>query len=81
MKIEILGPGCFNCQRLEKNARKTVKELGVDADIEKVEGVQEMSSRGVMMTPALAIDGETKSTGKVLNPDQIKKLLKEASKK
>lgn len=81
MKIEILGPGCFNCQRLEKNARKAVKELGVDADIEKVEGVQEMSSRGVMMTPALAIDGETKSTGKVLNPDQIKKLLKEASKK
>ncbi|MFW6038834.1 MAG: thioredoxin family protein [Candidatus Saliniplasma sp.] len=77
MKIEILGPGCFNCQRLEKNARKAVKELGIDAEIEKVEDVQEMSSRGVMMTPALAIDGETKSAGKVLNPEQIKKLLKE----
>ncbi len=81
MKIEIFGPGCFKCQRLEKNVRMAVKELGLDIKIEKVEGLQEMSARGVMMTPALAIDGDIKVSGRILNPGQIKKLLKEASRR
>ncbi len=76
MKIEILGTGCMKCQRLEKNAKKAVDELGVDAEIVKVEDITEISSRGVMATPALAIDGEVKARGKILNTDQIKKLLK-----
>lgn len=76
MKIEILGTGCAKCQRLEKNAKKAVEELGIDAEVEEVQDLQEISSRGVMDTPGLAVDGEVKSTGKVLNPEQIKKLLK-----
>ncbi|MBS3816151.1 MAG: TM0996/MTH895 family glutaredoxin-like protein [Candidatus Thermoplasmatota archaeon] len=76
-KIEILGTGCAKCQRLEKNAKKAVDELGMDAEIEEVQDLEEISARGVMSTPGIAIDGETKATGKVLNPDQIKKLLKE----
>ncbi len=76
-KIEILGTGCAKCQRLEKNAKKAVKELGIDAEVEEVQDLQEISSRGVMSTPGLAVDGEVKATGKVLNPEQIKKLLKE----
>ncbi|MBS3781648.1 MAG: TM0996/MTH895 family glutaredoxin-like protein [Candidatus Thermoplasmatota archaeon] len=76
MKIEILGTGCSKCQRLEKNARKAVEELGVDAEIVKVEDISEISERGVMTTPALAIDGEVKAKGKILNPEQIKEQLK-----
>ena len=76
-KIEILGTGCAKCQRLEKNAKKAVKELGIDAEIEEVQDLAEISARGVMTTPGLAIDGETISTGKVLNPKQIKELLKD----
>lgn len=75
-KIEILGTGCAKCQRLEKNAKKAVEELKVDAKVEEVQSLEEISARGVMDTPGLAIDGETKSTGRVLNPEQIKELLK-----
>ncbi len=76
MKIEVLGTGCAKCQKLEKNARKAIEELGIDAKIEKVEDLSEISARGVMMTPALAIDGETKSKGEVLGTEKIKELLK-----
>ncbi len=75
MKIEILGTGCAKCQRLEKNAKKAVKELGIDAKVEKVEGLDEISARGVMVTPALSVDGEVKVKGEVLNAEQIIELL------
>jgi len=77
MKIEILGTGCAKCQKLEKNAIKAVEDLGIDADVVKVEDLSEITSRGVMMTPALAIDGETKIKGQIWSPEKIKKLLEE----
>lgn len=75
MKIEILGTGCPKCKKLAENAAQAVKVLGVDADIVKVTEIQEIIKRGVMMTPALAVDGEVKSVGKVLSTDDIKSLL------
>ena len=75
MKIEILGTGCPKCERLAENAELAVKELGRDAEIVKVTDIQEIIKRGVMMTPALAVDGDVKSVGKVLSADDIKNLL------
>ena len=71
MKIQILGAGCPKCKQLEENAREAVASKGVDAVIEKVTDIDEIMEMGVMMTPALVIDGEVKSVGKVLTPDQI----------
>ena len=71
MKIQILGAGCPKCKQLEANAREAVTTKGVEAEIEKVTDIDEIMEMGVMMTPALVIDGEVKSVGKVLTPDQI----------
>ncbi len=76
MKIQILGSGCPKCKALEANAREAVKALTMDADIEKVTGIDEIMEMGVMMTPALAIDGEVKSVGKILSPEQISDYIK-----
>lgn len=76
-KIEIFGTGCAKCKRLEKNVRDAVKDLGIKAKIEKVEELDEITSRGVMMTPALGIDGDVVISGKVPNIEQMKELLKE----
>lgn len=75
MKIEILGPGCAKCKKLYENTHKAVKELNLQAEITKVEEIQKIIYAGVMMTPALVLDGEVKSTGKVLSVDEIKKVL------
>ena len=76
MKIEIFGPGCAKCNTTEKIIRKTVEELGISADIVKIEDMQEIINRGVMMTPAVFVDGEAKVVGRIPNPDEIKKWLK-----
>jgi small redox-active disulfide protein 2 len=76
MKIEILGTGCPKCKATEKIVRKVVEELGKKVDIVKVEDLQEIVDRGVMMTPAVIVDGEVKIIGHVPSPDEIKKLLK-----
>jgi small redox-active disulfide protein 2 len=76
MKIEILGTGCPKCKATEKIIRKVVEELGKKVDIVKVEDLQEIVDRGVMMTPAVIVDGEVKIIGHVPSPDEIKKLLK-----
>jgi len=76
MKIEILGTGCPKCKATEKIVRKVVEELGKKVDIVKVEDLQEIVDRGVMMTPAVVVDGEVKIIGHVPSPDEIKKLLK-----
>ena len=73
MLIQILGSGCAKCKKLAENAESAAKELGVEYVIEKVTDLNKMADFGVMMTPALAIDGEVKSAGKVLSPDEIKK--------
>ncbi|MFO7711109.1 MAG: thioredoxin family protein [Candidatus Woesearchaeota archaeon] len=75
MKIEILGSGCPNCKRLEENARKAVQEKGADAEIVKVEDINEIVNYGVMSTPAIVIDGEVKSYGKVADVEEIKQWL------
>ena len=76
MKIQILGTGCPKCKQLVANVEQVVKESGVEAEVEKVTDLQEIMKFGVMMTPGLAIDGEVKSVGKVLSPEQIVELLK-----
>ncbi len=76
MKIEILGTGCKKCKKLEENAREAVESAGVEATIEKVEDMKAIMQYGVMSTPALVIDREVKSTGKVLKPEEIEKLIK-----
>ncbi|HEY9055443.1 MAG TPA: thioredoxin family protein [Rectinemataceae bacterium] len=75
MKIQILGAGCAKCKLLEQHAREAVAELGIHAEIEKVTDTDAILDMGVMMTPALAIDGDVKSVGKVLTKDQIKPYL------
>jgi small redox-active disulfide protein 2 len=74
-KIQILGTGCPKCKKLAENAEAAVKDLGIEYDIEKVTNLNEIMSFGVMMTPALAVDGEVKVVGKVPSPDEIKEML------
>ena len=76
MIIKILGAGCANCKKLEQNAREAVNEAGLAATIEKVEDFKSIARYGVMRTPALVIDEEVKSVGKILNVDEIKALIK-----
>ncbi|MDA1476718.1 thioredoxin family protein [Bacillus changyiensis] len=75
MNIKILGTGCKNCQTLEQNVRKALAQSGKEAEIEKVTDIQEIMSYGVMSTPGIVIDGEVKSTGRVLSPAAIVKLF------
>lgn len=76
MKIEILGTGCAKCTNLAENAQKAVAMLGLDATVTKVTDIKAIMSYGVMMTPALAVDGVVKAAGKLLSPEEIAKLLK-----
>ncbi len=76
MKIQILGTGCPKCKTLMANAEEAVRTLGVEARIEKVDKIAEIMRFGVMITPALVVDGEVKAAGKVLSAAQIEALLK-----
>jgi small redox-active disulfide protein 2 len=75
MKIEILGMGCPKCKMLYDNAKKAVSEKSIQADVLKVEDMDKITEYGVMMTPALVIDGTVKTTGKVPSAEEIKKWL------
>ena len=74
-KIQILGTGCPKCKKLAENTEAAAKALGVEYSIEKVTDVNAIMKFGVMMTPALAVDGQVKVVGKVPSPDEIKKML------
>ena len=76
MKIQILGTGCPKCRKTTEAAETAVKELGIDAEIEKVTDLNEIMKFGVMLTPALVVDGEVKVTGKVPVVEEIKGWLK-----
>jgi len=76
MKIEVLGTGCPKCQATLRNAEQAVKELGIQAEIAKVDDLSEITARGVMVTPALAIDGEIKCSGRIPTVGEIKSWLK-----
>jgi small redox-active disulfide protein 2 len=75
VKIQILGTGCPKCKKLTENAEKAAHELEGDYEIIKVTDINEIIKFGVMMTPALAVDKEVKSVGKVLNTEEIKKII------
>lgn len=75
MKIEILGVGCPKCKKLYENTQAAVKELNAQAEVVKVEDMQKIIDYGIMMTPALAVDGAVVSAGKVLTKDEIKKFI------
>lgn len=75
MKIEILGMGCAKCQKLLANAEQAVKEIGLSAEIIKIENPQEIVNYGVMMTPAIAIDGVVKLAGRIATVAEIKKFI------
>jgi small redox-active disulfide protein 2 len=76
-KIQILGTGCPKCKALTANAEAAVKTLGIEAEIDKVDKIQDIMKFGVMMTPALVVDGQVKSVGKVLSAADIEALLKQ----
>ncbi|MGB9713130.1 MAG: thioredoxin family protein [Dissulfurimicrobium sp.] len=75
MKIEILGPGCQRCEALARNAEDAAKELGLQAEIEKVTEMGRIVGYGVMATPGIAIDGKLKGSGKLFTVDEIKAFL------
>ncbi len=74
-KIQILGAGCPKCKKLAENAETAAKDLGGEFEIEKVTQINEITKFGVMMTPALVIDGHVKTVGKVPSSEEIIKLL------
>ena len=76
MEIKILGPGCPKCDQTEKIVREAVEEAGVEATIEKVKGAMEIAKEGVFGTPAVVVDGEVKSVGKIPGKDDVKKWLR-----
>lgn len=75
MKIQILGKGCINCKKLEENVRIALKQIGLNEEVEKVTDVDKIVEMGVLMTPALVIDGKIESTGKVLSQKQIIEII------
>ncbi len=74
-KLQILGTGCPKCKKLAENTETAAKELGLDYEMEKVTDLNAIMAFGVMMTPALAVDGVVKVVGKVPEPAEIAKLL------
>ncbi|MFW6303620.1 MAG: thioredoxin family protein [Candidatus Sumerlaeota bacterium] len=75
MKIQILGSGCPKCKQLAANADGAAKELGLEYELEKVTDVKDIMQYGVMMTPALAIDGEVKLVGKAPSASELKSIM------
>jgi small redox-active disulfide protein 2 len=74
-KFQILGTGCPKCKTLAANTEAAAKALGLEYELEKVSDIAEIMRFGVMMTPALAVDGVVKSYGRVLSPEEIKKVI------
>jgi small redox-active disulfide protein 2 len=72
MEIKVLGPGCPRCQETEKHVKEAVAEAGVGANIEKVTDTMKIAKHGVFGTPAVVVDGEVKSVGKIPSKDEIK---------
>ncbi len=74
-KLQILGTGCPKCKAMAESVEAAAKELGIEYKLEKVTDINEIMKFGVMMTPALAVDGEVKIVGKVPSTEEIKKML------
>ena len=80
LEIKILGSGCSNCAKLEKITKEGIAQLGIEAEVEKVEDMQKIMSYGVMSTPALVINGVVKLVGKVPNKAKIIEILEKEMK-
>jgi small redox-active disulfide protein 2 len=75
MLIQVLGTGCTRCKTLYEMVKKVVEETGVDAEVEKVEDIQQIMAFELIMTPGLVINGEVKAAGRLLSVEEIKKLI------
>ncbi|SUS08041.1 Thioredoxin [uncultured Defluviicoccus sp.] len=75
IELKILGSGCAKCVKLAENTEAAAKEVGLDYTVDKITDRNQIVDAGVMMTPALIVDGKVRSSGKVLTPEQIKALL------
>ena len=75
MKIEILGTGCPKCKKLFENTIEAVRAAGIQADVAKVEDINQIMNAGVMITPAIAVDGVVKSSGKLLSVNDILQMI------
>ncbi|MEK6193471.1 MAG: thioredoxin family protein [Deltaproteobacteria bacterium] len=78
MDIKILGPGCPKCEQTEKIVREAVATAGVDAVVEKITDTMEIAGYGVFGTPAVVVDGEVKSVGKIPKPEEVGQWIKSA---
>ena len=76
MEIKILGTGCAKCKSLYKTVTEVVNEMGISAEVKKVENMSEIVGAGVMLTPGLMINGKLKVTGKVPGKEDLKKYIK-----
>jgi len=77
MIIEVCGPGCPRCQATEKNVLQALKEMGKEAQVVKVKDIKQISAQGVMMTPAVIVDGVKAFEGRIPSPEEIKKWIEE----
>ncbi|NIA12532.1 MAG: thioredoxin family protein [Nitrospiraceae bacterium] len=75
-KLQILGTGCPKCQKLAETAEAAAQELGIQYEIEKVKEITEIMKFGVMVTPALVVDGEVKVSGKAPSVEEVKAMLR-----
>ncbi len=75
MHIKVLGTGCPKCEKLTENVKEALQKAGLEAEVEKVTDIKTISSYGVMLTPALVIDGQVKAVGKLLKPEEIAKFI------
>jgi small redox-active disulfide protein 2 len=75
MEIKVLGPGCAKCQKTEKLVKEAVAEAGITATVEKVTDIMKIAGYGVMGTPAVVVDGDVKSVGKIPSKEDIKSWL------
>jgi len=79
MRIEVYGPGCANCRRLEENTRTALGTLGWEAEVVKVEDIRAIAGAGVMRTPALGMDGRLLLQGRVPSAEELSGILRDAS--
>lgn len=76
MKIQVMGPGCAKCTKVEQIVKEAVAEAGIDAEVVKVSDFQEIASFGVFSTPAVAVDGNVKVVGKVPSKKDVLSWIK-----
>ncbi len=77
MEIKVLGPGCANCSKMEEIAKAAVKELGIEANIEKITDIGQIAMHGILSTPGLIVNGKIKHSGKPLpGLEKVKELIK-----